>query len=91
MIPLIISGIAGFAISEIITYYWKKNHSSEIYIFDRRLHHGELGILLLGILTMGKISPSIISLITGLGIGLIKDDLGDLNKWFKFHKRSNNG
>jgi hypothetical protein len=35
---------------------------------------------------MGKISPSIISLITGLGIGLIKDDLGDLNKWFKFHK-----
>jgi hypothetical protein len=32
MIPLIISGIAGFAISEIITYYWKKNHSSEIYI-----------------------------------------------------------
>ena len=87
MIPLIISGIAGLAISEVITYYWKKKRSSEIYFFDRRLHHGEIGILLLTILTMGRISPLISSLVIGLAIGLIKDDLEDLDKWFKFHKR----
>lgn len=87
MVPLLISAIIGFAVSEITTYYWKRKHPSKVYFFDRRIHHGELGVLLLCILSMGKISPLLSSFIIGCGLGLIKDDLQDKSKWFKFQKR----
>lgn len=87
MIPLIITGIIGFAASEIITYYWKKNDSPKVYLFNRRIHHGEIGIILLCILSMGKISPLLASFIIGCGLGFISDDMKDLKKWFKFHKK----
>jgi hypothetical protein len=85
-LPLM-AGMIGFAASEIIIYYWKKNHQSKVYFFDRRIHHGEIGVILLCILSMGRISPLLSSFIIGCGLGLINDDMKDLKKWFRFHKR----
>lgn len=85
-LPLM-AGIIGFAASEIITYYWKKNQTSKVYLFDRRIHHGEIGVILLCMLSMGRISPLLSSFIIGCGLGLIKDDRKDLKNWFKFPKK----
>ena len=86
MIPLLIPAIIGLAVSEITTYYWKKKHPYKIYFFDRRIPHGEIGLLLC-ILSLGKISPVLCSFIIGCGLGLIKDDMHDKSKWFRFQKR----
>ena len=87
MLPFIVTGIMGYAVSELISYYWKKNNRSKVYIFDRRIHHGEIGVLLLGILVMGKIPPFLSSFIIGMGLGLINDDQKDIKKWFTFKKK----
>ena len=73
MIPLIISAIVGFAISEITMHYWKKKYPSKVYLFERRI---------------GKIPPMLSSFVIGYGLGLIRDDLQDKSKWFKFQKKS---
>jgi hypothetical protein len=88
MVSIIAYGVIGFVISEMITHYWKKNHLAEVYIFNRRIHHGEIGILLLILLLSRGVSPSLISILTGIGVGLIKDDLNDVFKWFTFKKKS---
>ena len=87
MIPLILSAIVGFAVSEISVHYWKKKNPSKVYFFERRIHHGEIGVILLCILSMGKISPILSSFVIGCGLNLIKDDFQDKSKWFKFHKK----
>ncbi|MFB5600692.1 MAG: hypothetical protein ACE5SW_10760 [Nitrososphaeraceae archaeon] len=87
MVPIIASGVIGFIVAEIFTHYWKKNKLSEVYIFNRRIHHGEIGVLLLFLLLSKGLSPSLVSIFTGLGIGLIKDDLKDISQWFTFKKR----
>ena len=88
MIPLIISAIVGFAISEITMHYWKKKYRLKVYLFERRIHHGEIGVILLSILSIGKIPPILSSFVIGCGLGLIRDDLQDKSKWFKFQKKS---
>ena len=88
MIPLIISAIVGFAISEITMHYWKKYYPSKVYLFERRINHGEIGVILLSILSIGKIPPILSSFVIGCGLGLIRDDLQDKSKWFKFQKKS---
>ncbi|MDX1371445.1 MAG: hypothetical protein R3321_03205 [Nitrososphaeraceae archaeon] len=87
MVPIIASGVIGFIIAEILTHYWKKNNLKEVYIFNRRIHHGEIGILLLTLLLSRGLSPSLLSTFTGLGIGLIKDDIKDISKWFTFKEK----
>jgi hypothetical protein len=87
MIPLILSAIVGLAVSQITIRYWKKKYPSKVYLFERRIHHGEIGILLLCIISMGKISPMLSSFVIGCGLGLMKDDLQDRSKWFKFQKK----
>ena len=88
MIPLILSAIVGLAVSEITIRYSKKKYPSKVYLFERRIHHGEIGvILLLWIISMGKISPILSSFVIGCGLGLMKDDLQDKSKWFKFQKK----
>ncbi|HEU4483088.1 MAG TPA: hypothetical protein VFR65_08540 [Nitrososphaeraceae archaeon] len=88
MIPLILSAIVGLAVSEITIRYWKKKYPSKVYLFERRIHHGEIGVLLLlWIISMGKISPILSSFVIGCGLGLMKDDLQDKSKWFKFQKK----
>jgi hypothetical protein len=88
MIPLIISALVGFAISEITMHYWKKKYPLKVYLFERRIHHGEIGVILLSILSIGKIPPILSSFVIGYGLGLIRDDLQDKSKWFKFQKKS---
>jgi hypothetical protein len=87
MIPLILSAIVGLALSEITIYYWKKKYPSKVYLFERRIHHGEIGVILLCILSVGKISPMLSSFLIGWGLGLIRDDFQDKSKWFKFLKK----
>ncbi|HEX6645826.1 MAG TPA: hypothetical protein VF047_01460 [Nitrososphaeraceae archaeon] len=87
MIPLILSAIVGLAVSQITIRYWKKKYPSKVYLFERRIHHGEIGVLLLCIISMGKISPMLSSFVIGCGLGLMKDDLQDRSKWFKFQKK----
>ena len=87
MMPLILSAIVGLAVSQITIHYWKKKYPSKVYLFERRIHHGEIGVLLLCIISMGKISPMLSSFVIGCGLGLMKDDLQDRSKWFKFQKK----
>lgn len=87
MIPLILSAIVGLAVSQITIRYLKKKYPSKVYLFERRIHHGEIGVLLLCIISMGKISPMLSSFVIGCGLGLMKDDLQDRSKWFKFQKK----
>jgi hypothetical protein len=80
----------GFTAVEIILHYWnsRKAHP-EIYIFGRRVHHGEIGALLsASSLLMGKIPipPAALGILVGVGAGLIKDDLADIKEWFRFRK-----
>ena len=69
-------------------HYWKKKYPSKVYLFERRIHHGEIGVILLSILSIGKIPPILSSFVIGCGLGLIRDDLQDKSKWFKFQKKS---
>jgi hypothetical protein len=98
MIPLLFLGgigtkgalILGFAAAELLIHYWKsKEIPPEIYIFGRRVHHGEIGALLsLSSLLLGKvpIPTAALGIIAGVGTGLIKDDLADIKEWFRFKK-----
>lgn len=97
MIPLLFGGVGtkgalmlGFTAAEVILHYWnsKKIHR-EIYIFGRRVHHGEIGALLsASSILMGKIPVPAVALgiLAGVGAGLIKDDLADIKEWFTFRK-----
>jgi hypothetical protein len=98
MIPLLLFGgldikgalILGFTAAELIIYYWNsKKIPPEIYIFGRRVHHGEIGALLsVSSLLMGKvpIHAAALGILAGVGAGLIKDDLADIKEWFRFRK-----
>jgi hypothetical protein len=97
MIPLLLGSVGtkgalmlGFTAAEIILHYWnsKKIHP-EIYIFGRRIHHGEIGALLsASSILMGKIPvpAAALGILAGVGAGLIKDDLADIKEWFRFRK-----
>lgn len=97
MIPLLLGGIGakgalmlGFTAADVVLHYWnsKKIHP-EIYVFGRRVHHGEIGALLsASSILMGKIPVPAVALgmLAGVGAGLIKDDLADIKEWFRFRK-----
>ena len=98
MIPLLLFGglgikgalILGFTAAELVIYYWNsKKIPPEIYIFGRRVHHGEIGALLsVSSLLMGRvpIPAAALGILAGVGAGLIKDDLADIKEWFRFRK-----
>jgi hypothetical protein len=98
MIPLLFLGgigtkgalMLGFAAAELLIHYWKsKEIPPEIYIFGRRVHHGEIGALLsLSSLLLGKvpIPTAALGILAGVGTALIKDDLADIKEWFRFKK-----
>jgi hypothetical protein len=51
----------GFATAELLLSYWKSryNESPRVYIFGKRIHHGEIGTLLaLSSLFFGRTSIS---------------------------------
>jgi hypothetical protein len=80
----------GFTAAELLMHYWKsKENALEVYLFGRRVHHGEIGALLsLSSLLLGKvpIPAAAIGTLVGLGGGLVKDDLADIKEWFRFKK-----
>jgi hypothetical protein len=81
--------ILGMVASEIISAYWRSRYPNapKIYAFNRRIHHGELGVLLtLSALLLRRTNPAVsiaASVLTGIGLGLIKDDRADIMEWFK--------
>ena len=97
MIPLLLGYLGtkgalmlGFTAAEVIIHYWNsKEIRPEIYIFGRRVHHGEIGALLsASSILLGKIPlPGVaLGILAGVGAGLIKDDLADIKEWFRFRK-----
>jgi hypothetical protein len=92
--------IIGLTAAEVIANYWKnRNRASpggsppsspqKVYFFDRRMHHGQIGaLLMLSLFFRG--TPVPVAILTGLGIGLVKDDYADFKEWFLFKKKDQN-
>jgi hypothetical protein len=92
--------ILGLTVAEVITGYWNNrnrtnsgasSHSppQKVYFFNRRMHHGQIGaLLMLSLFFRGTSVPA--AILTGLGIGLVKDDYTDFKDWFLFKKKDEN-
>jgi hypothetical protein len=88
--------IIGTTAAELLTSYWhSRNHPSpplKVYLFNRRIHHGEIGALLglSALFLRGTSNPttSAAAIFTGIGIGLVKDDYLDIMNWFRFTKKN---
>ncbi|MDQ5868692.1 MAG: hypothetical protein M3530_03070 [Thermoproteota archaeon] len=80
----------GSSIGRIITNIWNSQKKpGKAYILNRRVHHGEIGILL-GLSSLFKKSkPATAGVLSGLGEALSKDDIADKGEWFKFKKKEN--
>jgi hypothetical protein len=83
---------AGSSIGRIATNIWNsQKNPGKAYIFNRRVHHGEIGILL-GLSNLFKRSrPDAAGILSGLGETLSQDDIADKEEWFKFKKKENAG
>jgi hypothetical protein len=81
---------AGSSIGRIATNIWNsQKNPGKAYIFNRRVHHGEIGVLL-GLSNLFKKSkPDAAGVLSGLGEALSQDDIGDKEEWFKFKKKEN--
>jgi hypothetical protein len=73
---------------KIVTNLWNSQKKpGKAFIFNRRVHHGEIGILL-GLSNLFKKSrPGIAGNLSGLGEVLSQDDIADKDEWFKFKKK----
>ncbi len=85
--------ILGMTVAEFLTSYWNSMHNSmpppQVYILNRRIHHGELGALLAIsslFLRMSSLPSTTIGILAGVGFGLLKDDIADIGEWFKLRK-----
>ena len=78
----------GESIGDAITSKWNsQKEPGKVYVKNRRVHHGEVGTAM-GISEAFKNSdPTIAGIISGIGKGLIKDDIADKEKWFTFKKK----
>lgn len=73
----------GLQAAQAVTKSWNSQQNPpKVYVSDRRVHHGEVGILL-GLAGLYKNDPYL----TGFGTGLALDDIHDANEWFTFKKR----
>jgi uncharacterized membrane protein len=84
----------GVTAAEILTSYWnfryRSSYPTKVYAFNRRIHHGEIGALLaLSSLFLRRSTPvaSVAAILTGIGIGLVKDDRADIADWFRLKKK----
>lgn len=89
----------GLTLAEVVTRYWNYRNSAshggshhspqKVYVFNRRVHHGQIGVLLLlSLFFRGTSVPA--AILTGIGIGLVKDDYIDFKDWFRFKKGNEN-
>jgi hypothetical protein len=92
--------ILGLTAAEIIASYWNNRNRTnsggsppstpqKVYLFNRRMHHGQIGALLMLSLFFRN-TPVPVAILTGLGIGLVKDDYADFKEWFLFKKKDQN-
>jgi hypothetical protein len=85
--------ILGITAAEILTSYWNSRYNPsyppKIYAFNRRIHHGEIGALLALSSLFLRTTPaaSVAAILTGIGIGLVKDDCADIMEWFRLKKK----
>ena len=78
----------GLSIAKLLTSYWNSQQNpGKAYIFNRRVHHGEIGSLLGFSNLFKKSQPLPSGILSGLGEGLAKDDYGDVKEWFTFKKK----
>ncbi len=92
--------ILGLTAAEVIASYWNNRNRTnsggsppstpqKVYFFNRRMHHGQIGaLLMLSLFFRG--TPVPVAILTGLGIGLVKDDYVDFKEWFLFKKKDQN-
>jgi hypothetical protein len=92
--------ILGLTAAEVIASYWNNRNRTnsggsppstpqKVYFFNRRMHHGQIGaLLMLSLFFRG--TPVPVAILTGLGIGLVKDDYADFKEWFLFKKKDQN-
>lgn len=74
----------GLELATTITSAWNsQSNPPQVYIFDKRVHHGEAGVLL-ELYGLHKKDPELF----GLGLGLALDDIHDANEWFTFKQRN---
>jgi len=79
----------GLSIAKLLTGYWNSQQNpGKAYIFNRRVHHGEIGSLLSLSNLFKKSQPVPTGILSGLGKGLTIDDYDDRNEWFTFKKKS---
>jgi hypothetical protein len=78
----------GSSIGKVITNIWNsQKNPGKAYILNRRVHHGEIGILL-GLSNLIKKSrPATAGVLSGLGEALAQDDIADKEEWFSFKKK----
>ncbi len=78
----------GEFIGNALTSNWNSQKKpGKVYVKNRRIHHGEVGTSM-GIADAFKdLSPAITGIISGIGKGLVKDDIADKHKWFTFKKK----
>ena len=78
----------GESIGDVITSKWNSQKKpGKVYIKNRRVHHGEVGTSMGIANTFKDFSPEITGIISGIGKGLVKDDIADKDKWFTFKKK----
>jgi len=77
----------GVTIAKLLTLSWNSQENpSKVHIFNRRIHHGEIGTLL-GLSNLCTKYPIPAGILAGIGSGLIKDDHDDMKEWFTFKKK----
>ena len=80
----------GSSIGKLITNIWNsQKNPGKAYVLKRRVHHGEVGVLL-GLSNLIKKSrPATAGVFSGLGEALAQDDIADKDEWFSFKKKDN--
>ena len=77
----------GVTIAKLLTLSWNSQENpSKVHIFNRRIHHGEIGTLL-GLSNLCTKYPIPAGILAGIGSGLVKDDHDDMKEWFTFKKK----
>ena len=80
---------AGTSIGRIATNIWNsQKNPGKAYVFNRRVHHGEVGVLLGLSNLFKKRRPDAAGVLSGLGIALSRDDTADKEEWFKYNKKA---
>ena len=80
----------GSSIGKLITKIWNsQKNPGKAYVLNRRIHHGEIGILLELSNLFKKSRPATAGILSGIGEALSNDDIADKGEWFKFKKKEN--